>query len=99
MSTNASEAGRNQWFDGRFLQRDIVDRAGNVALVRSGERLDDTAASATAEAANVNATSVFELHSTQGQSEPEACEQIVNLGFVQFLQHRAFTLLRLFAPC
>jgi len=39
MSTNVSEADRNAWFDGRFLQRDMVDWALNIALVRSGERL------------------------------------------------------------
>jgi glyoxylase-like metal-dependent hydrolase (beta-lactamase superfamily II) len=39
MSTNVSEADRNKWFDGRFLQRDMFDWALNVALVRSGERL------------------------------------------------------------
>ncbi|WP_246797998.1 MBL fold metallo-hydrolase [Burkholderia perseverans] len=39
MSTNVSEADRNAWFDGRFLQRDMFDWALNVALVRSGERL------------------------------------------------------------
>lgn len=25
MSTNVSEADRNEWFDGRFLQRDMFD--------------------------------------------------------------------------
>ena len=39
MSTNVSEADRNAWFDGRFLQRDMFDWALNIALVRSGERL------------------------------------------------------------
>ncbi|MBY4948348.1 MBL fold metallo-hydrolase [Cupriavidus respiraculi] len=39
MSTNASEADRNEWFDGRFLQRDMFDWALNIALVRSGDRL------------------------------------------------------------
>ncbi|MET3234072.1 UNVERIFIED_ORG: glyoxylase-like metal-dependent hydrolase (beta-lactamase superfamily II) [Burkholderia sp. 1263] len=39
MSTNVSEADRNEWFDGRFLQRDMFDWALNIALVRSGERL------------------------------------------------------------
>jgi glyoxylase-like metal-dependent hydrolase (beta-lactamase superfamily II) len=39
MSTNVSEAERNEWFDGRFLQRDMFDWALNVALVRSGDRL------------------------------------------------------------
>ncbi|WOD16889.1 MBL fold metallo-hydrolase [Paraburkholderia kirstenboschensis] len=39
MSTNVSEADRNEWLDGRFLQRDMFDWALNVALVRSGERL------------------------------------------------------------
>ncbi|WP_107314116.1 MBL fold metallo-hydrolase [Burkholderia metallica] len=39
MSTNASEADRNAWFDGRFLQRDMFDWALNIALVRSGDRL------------------------------------------------------------
>ncbi|KVN80708.1 MBL fold metallo-hydrolase [Burkholderia ubonensis] len=39
MSTNVSEADRNEWFDGRFLQRDMFDWALNVALVRSGEQL------------------------------------------------------------
>ncbi|MFC0401423.1 MBL fold metallo-hydrolase [Paraburkholderia rhizosphaerae] len=39
MSTNVSEADRNEWFDGRFLQRDMFDWALNVALVRSGDRL------------------------------------------------------------
>ena len=39
MSTNVSEAQRNEWFDGRFLQRDMFDWALNIALVRSGDRL------------------------------------------------------------
>lgn len=39
MSTNVSEADRNDWFDGRFLQRDMFDWALNIALVRSGDRL------------------------------------------------------------
>ncbi|MBU9259597.1 MBL fold metallo-hydrolase [Burkholderia multivorans] len=39
MSTNVTEADRNAWFDGRFLQRDMFDWALNIALVRSGERL------------------------------------------------------------
>ncbi|GAB2491107.1 MBL fold metallo-hydrolase [Comamonas humi] len=39
MSTNVSEADRNEWFDGRFLQRDMFDWALNIALVRSGECL------------------------------------------------------------
>src|SRR5246127_27420 len=39
MSTNVSDADRNEWFDGRFLQRDMFDWALNIALVRSGERL------------------------------------------------------------
>lgn len=39
MSTNVSEADRNEWFDGRFLQRDVFDWALNIALIRSGERL------------------------------------------------------------
>ncbi len=39
MSTNVSEAERNEWFDGRFLQRDMFDWALNIALVRSGDRL------------------------------------------------------------
>ncbi|WP_427307237.1 MBL fold metallo-hydrolase [Cupriavidus sp. H39] len=39
MSTNVSQADRNEWFDGRFLQRDVFDWALNIALVRSGERL------------------------------------------------------------
>lgn len=39
MSTNVSEADRNEWFDGRFLQRDMFDWALNIALVRSGGRL------------------------------------------------------------
>ncbi|PCE28033.1 MBL fold metallo-hydrolase [Paraburkholderia acidicola] len=39
MSTNVSEADRNEWFDGRFLQRDTFDWALNIALIRSGERL------------------------------------------------------------
>jgi glyoxylase-like metal-dependent hydrolase (beta-lactamase superfamily II) len=39
MSTNVSEADRNAWFDGRFLQRDMFDWALNVALLRSGDRL------------------------------------------------------------
>jgi glyoxylase-like metal-dependent hydrolase (beta-lactamase superfamily II) len=39
MSTNVSEADRNEWFDGRFLQRDMFDWALNIALVRSGDRL------------------------------------------------------------
>jgi len=39
MSTNVNEADRNEWFDGRFLQRDMFDWALNIALVRSGESL------------------------------------------------------------
>jgi len=39
MSTNVSEPDRNEWFDGRFLQRDMFDWALNIALVRSGDRL------------------------------------------------------------
>jgi len=39
MSTNVSAADRNEWFDGRFLQRDMFDWALNIALVRSGDRL------------------------------------------------------------
>lgn len=39
MSTNVSTADRNEWFDGRFLQRDMFDWALNIALVRSGDRL------------------------------------------------------------
>src|ERR1700754_905241 len=39
MSTNVSEAVRNDWFDHRFLQRDMFDWALNIALVRSGQRL------------------------------------------------------------
>ncbi|KVL11239.1 MBL fold metallo-hydrolase [Burkholderia cepacia] len=39
MSTNVSEADRNEWFDGRFLQRDMFDWALNIALVRSGGQL------------------------------------------------------------
>ncbi|MEN7527428.1 MBL fold metallo-hydrolase [Cupriavidus sp. DL-D2] len=39
MSTNVSESDRNQWFDDRFLQRDMFDWALNIALVRSGDRL------------------------------------------------------------
>ena len=39
MSTNVSETERNEWFDDRFLQRDMFDWALNIALVRSGERL------------------------------------------------------------
>src|SRR3546814_7737940 len=39
MSTNVNESDRNEWFDGRFLQRDMLDWALNIALVRSGERL------------------------------------------------------------
>lgn len=39
MSTNVSEADRNEWFDGRFLQRNVFDWALNIALIRSGERL------------------------------------------------------------
>ena len=39
MSTNVSETDRNEWFDDRFLQRDMFDWALNIALVRSGERL------------------------------------------------------------
>ncbi|SPA40968.1 Beta-lactamase domain protein [Cupriavidus taiwanensis] len=39
MSTNVSQADRDAWFDGRFLQRDTFDWALNIALVRSGERL------------------------------------------------------------
>ncbi|CAB3754730.1 MBL fold metallo-hydrolase [Paraburkholderia solisilvae] len=39
MSTNVNEADRNDWFDSRFLQRDMFDWALNIALVRSGDRL------------------------------------------------------------
>jgi len=39
MCTNVSQADRNEWFDDRFLQRDMFDWALNIALVRSGERL------------------------------------------------------------
>ncbi|KAA0183103.1 MBL fold metallo-hydrolase [Cupriavidus gilardii] len=39
MSTNVSQSDRNEWFDSRFLQRDMFDWALNIALVRSGERL------------------------------------------------------------
>jgi len=39
MTTNVSEADRNEWFDDRFLQRDMFDWALNIALVRSGDRL------------------------------------------------------------
>ncbi|KAA6126221.1 MBL fold metallo-hydrolase [Cupriavidus cauae] len=39
MSTNVSQWDRNEWFDSRFLQRDMFDWALNIALVRSGERL------------------------------------------------------------
>ncbi|WP_454757654.1 MBL fold metallo-hydrolase [Cupriavidus campinensis] len=39
MSTNVKEADRNEWFDDRFLQRDMFDWALNIALVRSGDRL------------------------------------------------------------
>ncbi|UDM53843.1 MBL fold metallo-hydrolase [Cupriavidus sp. MP-37] len=39
MSTNVSQTERNDWFDGRFLQRDTFDWALNIALVRSGDRL------------------------------------------------------------
>ncbi|BAO90499.1 MBL fold metallo-hydrolase [Caballeronia cordobensis] len=39
MSTNVSEADRNEWFDGRFLQRDMFDWALNIALVKRGDRL------------------------------------------------------------
>ncbi|MCA3189576.1 MULTISPECIES: MBL fold metallo-hydrolase [unclassified Cupriavidus] len=39
MSTNVSESDRNEWFDHRFLQRDMFDWALNIALVRSGDRL------------------------------------------------------------
>ncbi|WP_423200444.1 MBL fold metallo-hydrolase [Cupriavidus sp. H19C3] len=39
MSTNVSEADRNEWFDNRFLQRDMFDWALNIALIRSGDRL------------------------------------------------------------
>jgi glyoxylase-like metal-dependent hydrolase (beta-lactamase superfamily II) len=39
MSTNVSEGDRNDWFDSRFLQRDMFDWALNVALIRSGDRL------------------------------------------------------------
>ena len=39
MSTNVNEADRNEWFDDRFLQRDMFDWALNIALVRSGDRL------------------------------------------------------------
>ncbi len=36
---NVSEANRNAWFDGRFLQRDMFDRALDIALGRSADRL------------------------------------------------------------
>lgn len=39
MTTNVNEADRNEWFDSRFLQRDMFDWALNIALVRSGDRL------------------------------------------------------------
>ena len=39
MSTNVSEADRNEWFDNRFLQRDMFDWALNIALIRSGDKL------------------------------------------------------------
>ncbi len=39
MTTNVSETDRNEWFDERFLQRDMFDWALNIALVRSGDRL------------------------------------------------------------
>ncbi|MDT6963313.1 MBL fold metallo-hydrolase [Cupriavidus sp. SZY C1] len=39
MSTNVSPEDRNEWFDGRFLRRDMFDWALNIALVRSGDRL------------------------------------------------------------
>jgi glyoxylase-like metal-dependent hydrolase (beta-lactamase superfamily II) len=39
MSTNVSQSDRNEWFDSRFLERDMFDWALNIALVRSGERL------------------------------------------------------------
>ncbi|WP_133645961.1 MBL fold metallo-hydrolase [Paraburkholderia flava] len=39
MSTNVSEVDRNEWFDGRFLQRDTFDWALNIALMRSGDRV------------------------------------------------------------
>lgn len=39
MSTNVNEADRNEWFDGRFLQRDTFDWALNIALMRSGDRV------------------------------------------------------------
>jgi glyoxylase-like metal-dependent hydrolase (beta-lactamase superfamily II) len=39
MSTNVSEADRNEWFDDRFLKQDMFDWALNIALVRSCERL------------------------------------------------------------
>ncbi|MBO9355725.1 MBL fold metallo-hydrolase [Bordetella petrii] len=39
MSTNVSVADRNDWFDDRFLQRDMFDWALNIALVRSADRL------------------------------------------------------------
>ncbi|NYI01689.1 MBL fold metallo-hydrolase [Cupriavidus plantarum] len=39
MSTNVSEADRNEWFDNRFLQRDMFDWALNIALIRSGDTL------------------------------------------------------------
>lgn len=39
MTTNVSETDRNEWFDDRFLQRDMFDWALNIALVRSGDRL------------------------------------------------------------
>ncbi|EEA02784.1 beta-lactamase domain protein [Burkholderia sp. H160] len=39
MSTNVSDGDRNEWFDSRFLQRDMFDWALNIALVKSGDRL------------------------------------------------------------
>ncbi|SAK97421.1 beta-lactamase domain-containing protein [Caballeronia hypogeia] len=39
MSTNVSDGDRNEWFDSRFLQRDMFDWALNIALVKSGQRL------------------------------------------------------------
>jgi glyoxylase-like metal-dependent hydrolase (beta-lactamase superfamily II) len=39
MTTNVTEADRNEWFDSRFLQRDMFDWALNIALIRSGDRL------------------------------------------------------------
>ena len=36
MSTNASEAERNQWFDNRFLQRDMFKEWGQIEMALFG---------------------------------------------------------------